>query len=293
MQGINYPKISIVTSNFNGGKYLEQTILSVLSQNYPNLEYIIIDGGSTDESISIVKKYENKLAYWISEPDNGLYDGLQKGFDRATGEIMAWLNSDDMYHPNALLTVAEIFNSFKQIQWLQGNPTFFDEKNRIIGCYGITRWSKYDFYAGRYKWIQQESTFWRKDLWQEAGRQMDLTLKYAGDMELWLRFFRHAKLYVTPALLGGYRFRSKDQLMLDHSNTYFLEAEEKLKMEKISQIEAKITNRYKKLLLLCKYLDKLRIVRTEWLIRKFKTKYLEVPPIVALNRLSQQFELIA
>ena len=93
----NYPKISIVTPNYNGVKYLEQTIVSVLNQNYPNLEYIIIDGGSTDGSVEIIKKYESKLSYWVSEPDMGLYHAIQKGFEKSTGEIMAWINSDDMY----------------------------------------------------------------------------------------------------------------------------------------------------------------------------------------------------
>ncbi len=93
-----YPKISIVTPSYNQGQYLEQTILSVIGQNYPNLEYIIIDGGSTDNSIEIIKKYERYLAYWVSEKDKGHYHAVQKGFDKSTGEIMSWLNSDDILH---------------------------------------------------------------------------------------------------------------------------------------------------------------------------------------------------
>ena len=105
----NYPKFTIVTPNYNGDKFLEQTILSVINQNYPNLEYIIIDGGSNDSSIEIIKKYENYLTYWISEPDNGMYEAIQKGFDKSTGEIMAWVNSDDMSHNNSFFTVHKQF----------------------------------------------------------------------------------------------------------------------------------------------------------------------------------------
>ena len=94
---MNYPKISIVTPSFNHAQFLEETILSVISQNYPDLEYIIIDGGSTDGSVEIIKKYEQYLTYWISEPDNGQSDALNKGFTRATGDIYGWLNSDDLY----------------------------------------------------------------------------------------------------------------------------------------------------------------------------------------------------
>ena len=136
---MNYPKISIVTPNYNMGAYLEETIKSVISQNYPNLEYFIIDGGSNDNSLEIIKKYERHLTYWISEKDNGMYHAIQKGFEKSTGEIMAWLNSDDMYHSNSLFIVAEIFDSFPQVEWLLGASTTFDEKGRTVFCSQIGR----------------------------------------------------------------------------------------------------------------------------------------------------------
>jgi len=217
------PKISIITPNFNLGDYLEQTILSILHQNYPNLEYIIIDGGSTDNSLEIIKKYERHLAYWVSEPDDGLYDAIQKGFAKSTGELMGWLNSDDILLPGSLQTVATIFQTFEEVEWLTGHPVSVNAAGGIIEPGELRRWSKYHFYIGQYGWIQQESTFWRRSLWERAGGSLRIDLQLAGDFELWLRFFRYAKLYSTPAFLGGFRFRGAAQLSQQHLQQYLEE----------------------------------------------------------------------
>lgn len=118
---VNWPKISIVTPSYNQGQFIEETILSVLNQNYPNLEYIIIDGGSTDNTIAIIKKYENRITYWISEPDNGQSHAINKGFRKCTGEIFAYLNSDDCYYPGALTEVANIYRKRESNQLFIGN----------------------------------------------------------------------------------------------------------------------------------------------------------------------------
>jgi len=210
-----YPKISIVTPSYNQAQYLEETIKSVLEQNYPNLEYIIIDGGSTDASLEIIKKYEKHLAYWVSEKDRGQYHAINKGFKKSSGEIMAWINSDDKYHENSFFSVAEIFAEFIDVQWLQGANTHFDEAGRCVNVWVSRDWSKYNFYLGNYRWIQQESTFWRRELWDRAGGYVDDSLSMAGDYELWLRFFRYAKLYVVDCLIGGFRMRKSKQKTLE------------------------------------------------------------------------------
>lgn len=294
-----YPKISIVTPNFNGGKYLEQTIQSVLSQNYPNLEYIIIDGGSTDDSVAIINKYKSQLAYWVSEPDKGLYDAVQKGFDYSTGEIMAWINSDDLYHPKAFFTVAEIFSNFKNVNWLMGIPSTFDEKGRTVSVSPLKRWTKLDYYLGNFEWIQQESVFWRRYLWTKSGSKVESTMKYAADLELWLRFFRSEKLYVTQALLGGFRQRSEGQLSMNFLHEYMEEARAKIKEE----IEILIPKEEKDLLISIKkyniVMDKMpytflkRILTKVFFTGIIKKKQSEFsyPPMIYFDRVKQEFQI--
>ncbi len=210
---MTYPKISIVTPNYNQEKFIESTINSVLNQNYPNLEYIIIDGGSTDKSIEIIKKYESKITFWISEKDNGMYDAINKGFARSTGSIMAWINSDDILAKDSLMTVAAIFEN-KKINWLQGYPTVIDEADSIIYQREAV-YTKYFFYSKQYHkslaFIQQESTFWSRKLWNTVGGNLDCTYKLAADFDLWMRFFKYEKLKCIPLQLGAFRKREGQQ----------------------------------------------------------------------------------
>ncbi len=217
---MHYPKISIVTPSFNQGAFLEETIRAVLGQGYPNLEYIIIDGGSTDNSVEIIKKYEKQLSYWVSERDSGMYDAIQKGMSRATGDVMGWINSDDGYHPKALFVVGEVFHNLPVVSWIQGNPSSMDEQGRMVSSFSSRRWSRFHFYMRDYKFVQQESTFWRRSLWEMAGSSLRTDLKLAGDFELWLRFMKYAKLHVLRAPLGIFRLRSGNQLSLDRLEDY-------------------------------------------------------------------------
>ncbi|MEO8210929.1 MAG: glycosyltransferase family 2 protein [bacterium] len=226
-----WPKITIVTASFNMVDYIEETILSVIGQEYPNLEYIIIDGGSKDATVDIIKKYELYLTYWISEPDNGLYDALQKGFRKATGDIMAYINSDDKYYPNAFFSIATIFSEMEDVEWVLGRATFYNDEGTTVDVKDLKIWSKFNYYLGDYEWIQQESIFWRRSLWLKAGSKINANLKLAGDYELWLRFFSHAKLYSTQTIFAGFRFRTKDQLSLEKIDSYKYEIEQVTNLE--------------------------------------------------------------
>ncbi|OFY26923.1 MAG: glycosyl transferase [Bacteroidetes bacterium GWF2_43_11] len=207
------PKISIVTPSFNQAAYLEETIVSVLSQNYPNLEYIIIDGGSTDGSVDIIRKYEKYLAYWCCEPDRGHGDALNKGFVRSTGEILAWINSDDKYLPWTFSIIAEIFTKYSEVNWLMGFPSFWDEQGRQVMVFKHHK-NIYHYLLGDYQWIQQESVFWRRSLWDKVGSRINHDYAYMVDGELWSRFFLHDELWYVDCVLSGYRRHGSNRAAL-------------------------------------------------------------------------------
>jgi glycosyltransferase involved in cell wall biosynthesis len=216
---LNLPKITIVTPVYNRVSFLEATIQSVLSQGYPNLEYIIIDGGSSDGTVEIIKKYESKLKYWVSESDEGMYSAIQKGFENATGDIFAWLNSDDIYHDQSLFIVAEIFSTLNTVNWIIGTPSMFNQKGQLVSVAEMDKWSKIKFETGDYKWIQQESTFWRKQLWEKAGSYLNLDYKLAADFELWTRYFNISDLYSVNTILAGFRLHG-NQISMVNKESY-------------------------------------------------------------------------
>jgi glycosyltransferase involved in cell wall biosynthesis len=200
-----WPRISLVTPVFNSAHYLEAALRSVLSQQYPNLEYIIIDGGSTDGCVEIIRKYEPQLHFWTSEADRGMYDALNKGFARSTGEIMGWISATDLLHAGSLFVVGGVFGSFPDVEWITGRPTGFNADGMAVEILKLRQWSRMAFLAGANRYIQQESTFWRRSLWERAGGRVDDSRRSASDFELWVRFFRYAKLYPVDALIGGFR----------------------------------------------------------------------------------------
>ena len=288
----NCPSISIVTPCFNSGEFLEETILSVLQQNYPNLEYIIIDGGSTDNSIEIIQKYQDKLSFWISEKDNGMYDALQKGFSKTTGEIMAWINADDLYHKNSFFIISELFEKFNDINWLVGASTFFDEKSRCIQINQSKIFTRYDFLIGNFKWIQQESCFWRRSLWEKSGSYINSTLKYAGDLDLWIRFFRYESLYITNSLIGVFRLRCKKQLSLEGYNDYLNESNIIFSSEKVTKKDKPLIKQYKTFNNFLKLIGKLKIFNTSGALKFYKKKKFGSVKEISFNRITQQFEII-
>ncbi|HWP49306.1 MAG TPA: glycosyltransferase family 2 protein [Candidatus Limnocylindrales bacterium] len=186
-----FPKISIITPSFNQAPFLEETICSVLNQRYPHLEYIIIDGGSTDGSVEIIKRYESHLAYWVSEPDRGQAHALNKGLRQVTGEIVAFLNSDDLYLPGALMAVAEYFCEHADCKWLCGDTLFFgNEGCRTELIQARVPQSVAHCLMCAYN-APQPGMFWRREL-LNAGFQE--RLRYSFDHELYVRL-----------LLAGYR----------------------------------------------------------------------------------------
>ncbi|MDT4954891.1 MAG: hypothetical protein QOJ02_3029 [Acidobacteriota bacterium] len=210
---MEFPKISIVTPCLNAERFIEDTIVSIISQNYPNLEYIIIDGGSIDGTIDILKKYESKITFWETNCDNGQYFALQRGFDLSTGDIMAWLNADDMLHCGALFAVAEIFSKFPDIRWIMGQPTVFNQDGSCVQIVALNDaiWHSERILEDEEHFIQQESTFWCRELWEQAGSCIDTSLELAGDFELWARFFRYTSLHTVTTILGGFRFSNAQQ----------------------------------------------------------------------------------
>jgi glycosyltransferase involved in cell wall biosynthesis len=183
----NYPKISVITPSFNQGQFLEQTILSVLGQNYPNLEYIIIDGGSSDNSVEIIKKYSSQLTYWISESDNGQSHAINKGFRIASGNILCWLNSDDMFMPHILQYIAESIDIEKKMI-LTGNCLHYLESNDqgVIaqGCRTVQNFEEFDLFNIDY--LSQPSTFWTRKVWKTVG-ELNEQMHYVFDWEWFIR----------------------------------------------------------------------------------------------------------
>lgn len=199
------PKISIITPSFNQGEFLETTIKSVLDQNYPNLEYIIIDGGSTDNSVDIIKKYERHLAYWISEKDKGQTDAINKGFKRATGEIIAWLNSDDYYFPGALNLIAEMYQSNPKAGLYIGNGTVADRNGKKIRRYSHDIIFDYETLLKGSNYILQPSTFINSKALTEVG-YLDDSLHFAMDLEYWIRVAGKFPVMTINSELSAYRW---------------------------------------------------------------------------------------
>lgn len=198
------PKISIVTPSYNMARFFEKTVQSVLIQNYFNFEYIIIDGGSTDESADIIKKYEQHITYWVSEPDQGQSDAINKGFNRATGELSCWLNSDDVLLPGALKRVAEVYSKNPDMDIITGNVVYIDKNDRIIKSIRVPR-QDWFFYKHGVGFFQAPAIFFKSSLYQQVGG-VNVNLHYCMDIDLWHKFrLKNAKVYHINEYLGAFR----------------------------------------------------------------------------------------
>lgn len=205
---IQLPRITLVTAVYNGEAYLEDTIRSVIFQGYPNLEYILVNDGSTDRTAEIIRDYDRYLTAAINQTNQGLYAALNAGFAQSNGEVMGWLNCSDKLHTGGLAAVGSVFATFPEIEWATGRPTGFNNLGMTTHVGDLARWSRYRFLAGANQYIQQESTYWRRSLWQLIGGRLDSSYRDVGDFDLWVRFFRHARLYSVDCLIAGYRFHS-------------------------------------------------------------------------------------
>ena len=201
---MHYPKITIVTCSINQGRFLEETILSVINQEYPNLEYIIMDGGSKDDSVEIIRKYEKHLAYWVSEPDKGQSDALSKGFERATGEILCWLCSDDLLEKGTLLEVGRVFAGDSRLDVIFGDTIFIDAGGVIMRFYKTLPFNRW-LLLNTANYIPQPSVFWTRRIYERAGG-LDRSLTMGLDPDLWLRFSETARIRHVRKFWSRMRF---------------------------------------------------------------------------------------
>jgi glycosyltransferase involved in cell wall biosynthesis len=229
-------------------KYIEQTIQSIILQDYPNLEYIIVDGGSSDHTMDIINKYKNKISIIINEPDNGMYDAVNKGIKLSTGDIIAWLNADDIYFPWTLSTVAKAFSENIEINWIRGIPAFLDEFGYLSNMYNNISAAPQNiikngwFRPGIYGCLQQENIFWKRSLWEKAnGLNLDYTL--AADFELWTRFAEYSELVSVGLPLAAFRKRSQSISILQ-SRKYFDEVHQICSVKKNFFYPLRIFARY-------------------------------------------------
>jgi glycosyltransferase involved in cell wall biosynthesis len=201
------PRISVVTPSFNQAEFLEAAMRSVLDQDYPNLEYLVLDGGSTDGSADIIRRYAPRLAYWHSGKDAGQASAIAEGFEKSTGEILCWLNSDDFFLPGALRFVGEFFRDYRGVDFLYGNRVVIDREGREIGRH----W--WPWHLTRAHWalgqpLAQECCFWRRALYEKVGG-IDRSKFFIMDYDLFFRMWRAGRFRKTSRYLGALRMHEE------------------------------------------------------------------------------------
>jgi glycosyltransferase involved in cell wall biosynthesis len=197
------PLVSVVTPSYNQAQYLEQTVQSVLGQDYPRLEYLIVDGGSQDDSLEIIKKYADRLAWWVSEKDSGQAEAINKGLTRARGEIVAWLNSDDLYQPGTIAAVVKVFQDNPRVGLVFGDVLAIDETGRTINLLKYGNWGLLDLMSFRI--IGQPSVFMRRSILEQAG-PLDTSLHCLLDHHLWIRMVQVADILYIQKPFSSARY---------------------------------------------------------------------------------------
>ena len=233
-------KITVVTPSYNQGKFLEDTIRSVVNQDYPSLEYIIIDGGSNDHSTDIIRRYERQLAYWVSEKDKGQADAVNKGIMRSSGDIVGWLNSDDIYLPNTLRRVAQYFESYRDAEVIYGNHVVTDQSNNPLWVkkeipFSIRRLEHHSY-------MSQPATFIRRSAIEKVGL-LDENLYFLLDWEYFIRLGKVCKFRHVPEVFATYRLHRIAKTAVQSGQERFAEEKEKvMKLHKYNPTRFEMVN---------------------------------------------------
>lgn len=204
--------VSIITPSFNQARFLGATIRSVLEQDHPDLEYIIVDGGSTDDSVEIISRHAERLAWWVSEKDKGQTDALNKGFERASGEILAWINSDDTYEPGAVSAAVKYLDQHPEVGLVYAGTNFIDEQGRYLGRFPSAK-TDYARLRRGYVHIPQQAAFFRASLWKQVC-PLDPDFYFAMDYDLWVRLARLAAVaYLPGQTWANFRLQAHSKTM--------------------------------------------------------------------------------
>ena len=245
-----WPSIALVTPSLNADRFLPECMSSVLDQNYPHLQYVVMDGGSSDRSVEIIKARASELHHWTSRPDRGAYHAIAAGFAMTDAEIMGWIGADDILLPWALRIVGGIFRDCPNVEWITTEtPINVAADGLPYLTWRIPGFSKRGFRSRENSLgpnaplfastIQQESTFWRRTLWQRAGARFATDCKFAGDFELWDRFFDHAALHSIDVPLGAFRHHGAMQKSVGSRAQYVEECEAVLARHGTNRVDAK------------------------------------------------------
>lgn len=206
MAEAEFPRITIVTPSYNQGAFVESTVRSVFLQRYPNLEYIMMDGGSKDETLERLEPYRSQFAHFQSQPDGGQSAAIAAGFERSTGEIMAYLNSDDVLLPGTLNFVAGYFRRHPEVDFIYGHRVMINEQDKVLGHWIL--WPHSSFFMRRWDLIPQETCFWRRSLWERAGN-IDASYRFAMDYDLFVRFMAKGRFRRVHRFLAAFRIHEQ------------------------------------------------------------------------------------
>jgi len=206
------PLVSIITPSFNQARYIESTIQSVLAQDYPRMEYLVVDGGSRDGTVDILKKYASKLTWWVSEKDKGQTDAINKGFAHASGDILAWINSDDIYEPGAISAAVRYLQEHPKVGMVYGDCNFINDAGHVIGRFGSAQ-TNYRLLRQGYVHIPQQTMFFRSDLWKQVG-PLDPSFYFAMDYDLWTRIAARSQIKYVPQTWANFRLHTSGKTIL-------------------------------------------------------------------------------